>query len=201
MDLNEIYKKVEDYNKEINQRFIEFINKCSYFEKYYNHEYEIQKTLEMNKIFFQCYISESDICYYLKEQNHTEDSLENLKKVMKDYGNNSGINLESYYEAIDLCQMVDDLEELIDSKIEYEMNVIYEYSKLIENIETINSNKYEELYIQIKREITDNYLDKDVVDKNNMSIIIHILNDIFNYFVSGYPDIPDEYLSVNNSIE
>lgn len=34
----------------------------------------------------------------------------------------------------------------------------------------------------------------------NYYIIIRkqIINDIFNYYISGYPDIPEEYLYQNN---
>lgn len=197
MNIKEVYEQIEKYNSDINNKLREFINRCLNFEKYYNHKYELQKTLKLNKTFFQCYISESDVCYFLKEYNHTESSLEELKKIMKNYEKNSGTNLGSYYEAIDLCQMVDDIEELVDKKIEYEMTKVYRYSKLIKEIEDINSDKYQELCERIKNDIVKNQFNKGLIDNSTMHIIGQMLNEIFNYFISGYPVIPDEFLNNN----
>ena len=33
-----------------------------------------------------------------------------------------------------------------------------------------------------------------IVLKKSYRICIQILNDIFNFYISGYPNIPDEYL-------
>ena len=85
--------------------------------------------------------------------------------------------------------MADEIEELIDEKIELEMTTIYDIADIITEIENINKNEYENLYLKIKFNIENNYLNKNIIDNNIYDLCISILNDIFNYFISGYPEI------------
>ena len=54
--------------------------------------------------------------------------------------------------------------------------------------------EYEYLYNEIKNELNSKYLNQNLIDDKSYGICIQILNDIFNFYISGYPDIPDEYL-------
>ena len=82
---------------------------------------------------------------------------------------------------------------MVDSKIELE---IKELNSIISNINTISNidkSEYEKLYMKSKNQL-DNYYKNEELDDKSYSICIQILNDIFNYYISGYPSIPDEYL-------
>ena len=61
-------------------------------------------------------------------------------------------------------------------------------------IENITDNNYENLYNQIKNQLSNDYLNKNLIDDKSFNICVQIMNDIFNYYISGYPDIPEEYL-------
>lgn len=65
---------------------------------------------------------------------------------------------------------------------------------MINNIKNINNNDYEELYNQIINQLNDNYLNQNLIDDKSFSVCKQIINDIFNYYISGYPDIPTEYV-------
>ena len=68
-----------------------------------------------------------------------------------------------------------------------------------ENIEKLEeTNQYEELYNSIKDKLTNDLLNKNLIDDNSFGKIVLMLNDSFNFFISGYPDIPDEFLFNEN---
>lgn len=182
------YIEINNYNNRINEKIFVFLNKCSKLEEHSNHNYELQKTLELNKIYFQGYILESQLCKSLKE-NNTNYSIGQLKQYILANANNLGEEYSAYYEAIELYEMADEIEELIDEKIELEMTIIYELTDKITEIENINNNEYENLYLKIKFNIENNYLNKNIIDSNIYQLCISMLNEIFNYFISGYPEI------------
>ena len=87
----------------------------------------------------------------------------------------------------------EEIESLVDRKINLEIS---EFSKLTNNITDIkNNNKsnYEQLYLNIKDKI-DSYYNSNQLNEKSYNICIQILNDIFNFYIGGYPNIPDEYL-------
>ena len=68
----------------------------------------------------------------------------------------------------------------------------------IKKISNINSNEYEILYNQIKNQLINNYLNRNLIDDKSFNICIQFMNDIFNYYITGYPNIPSEYLYIEN---
>ena len=49
-----------------------------------------------------------------------------------------------------------------------------------------------------KNNIANNYLNNNLIDDKSFDLCIQFMNDIFNYYISGYPDIPDEFLFNKN---
>ena len=122
-----------------------FITKCLELETLSNHQYEIQKNIELNKIYFQGYVLESSFCQNLKNSTSQNYSIKQLKNLISNYKNNSKENLISYYTALELYEQADNIENLIDTKIEYEIKKIGELTNTINNIENTNTNEYEML--------------------------------------------------------
>lgn len=193
----EAYIEVEKYNQQITEKLFNFTTKCSELEELSEHKYEIQKTIELNKIYFQGYVLDSDICNYIKDNTSNNYSISDLKNYMTMWEQNSNEDLISYHMALELYELADSIEDLIDTKVEYEMKKLYELTSVIGEIENANGNEYEIIYNRIKGELTSNYLNLNLMDDNAFGICIQMLNDIFNYFMSGYIDIPDEYLHSN----
>ena len=69
---------------------------------------------------------------------------------------------------------------------------------LINDIDKIDSNDYERLYNNIKKDINNKYLKRNLIDDKSFDTCMRFVNDIFNFFISGYPDIPDEFLFNEN---
>lgn len=83
---------------------------------------------------------------------------------------------------------------MVDNKINLEIDKISELTNTINNVKNIDSGGYEDLYNKIKNELSNKYLNQNLIDDKSYGICIQILNDIFNFYIGGYPDIPDEYL-------
>ena len=47
----------------------------------------------------------------------------------------------------------------------------------------------------------DDFYKNEKLDDKSYSICIQILNDIFNFYISGYPTIPEEYLYKNDDLQ
>ena len=63
----------------------------------------------------------------------------------------------------------------------------------INDIKNINSSEYELLYFKLKKQLNDSFaLQK--IDKKSLNVCIRMLDDIFNFYISGYPNIPESYL-------
>lgn len=190
----ETYIEVEKYNQQINKKLFNFITKCSELEELSGHKFEIQKTIELNKIYFQGYVLDSEICKYLKGNMVNNYSIKQLRNFINQYENKFNKDLSSYYIALELYELADSIEDLIDDKVEFELKKLSELVNVIGEIENINSNEYENLYNKVKNEIFSKYLKLNLIDYKSFSICTQMINDIFNYFISGYIDIPDEYL-------
>ena len=80
-----------------------------------------------------------------------------------------------------------------------------EYStKIQESYKTVNetntalrnevAQSVKQIAHEIKNQLSNDYLNKNLIDDKSFNICVQIMNDIFNYYISGYPDIPEEYL-------
>ena len=162
----EIILKIDDYNKSIEEKLAHFINGCYLLKDSSNGNYQVQKTITENKIYFQGYVLDSKLCRKFKE------------------------NYTPYYQSLSLYEEATNLEDLIDKKINLEIDFIYNLVKEIEILkyQEIASAKLVSLYKEIKAKLLKN------LSRSNPSIqvqnnIIIILNDIFSFFWSGYPII------------
>ena len=95
--------------------------------------------------------------------------------------------------ALSLYELIENIEQQVDSKIELEINELSNIIQNISDIKTTNKTNYENLYYNFKNQI-DNCFKENKLDEKSYGICIQILNDIFNFYISGYPNIPDEYL-------
>ena len=143
-------------------------------------------------------ITKNEIKVGYKRNNVLDYTIEELKDYLTKYETSSNEDCSSYHVAILLYELLEEIEKLVDNKVNLEINKLSELDPLIKNISTINSNEYEFLYNQIKNNIANNYLNNNLIDDKSFDLCIQFMNDIFNYYISGYPDIPDEFLFNKN---
>lgn len=194
----ESYMDIDKIHDDINNKTFQFITKASELVELSEDMYQIEKTIKLNKISLKGYILDSPCCSFLKENNVLDYTITELKEYLNKYETSSNEDCSSYHIAILLYELLEEIEKLVDDKVDLEINKLSELEPLIKNISTTNSNEYEFLYNQIKSNITNNYLNNNLIDDKSFNLCIQFMNDIFNYYISGYPDIPNEFLFNEN---
>lgn len=194
----ESYMDIDKLHDDINNKLFHFITKATELVESSEDMYQIEKTIKLNKISLKGYILDSPCCSFLKENNVLDYTIEELKDYLTKYETSSNEDCSSYHVAILLYELLEEIEKLVDNKVNLEINNLSELDPLIKNISTTNSNEYEFLYNQIKNNIANNYLNNNLIDDKSFDLCIQFMNDIFNYYISGYPDIPDEFLFNKN---
>ena len=196
-DLNlkilELYVEIDKIQDEINNKMFNFITNANQLVELSEDDYQIEKTIKLNKISLKSYILDSPCCSSLQENNITNYSIEELKNFFVKYEKIYNEDLSKYYLALSLYEMLEEIEKLVDIKIEREINEISNIFNGISNIKNIISGEYEKLYFTFKNKINTEYKNNKINDKA-YDLCIHLLNVIFNFYMSGYPNIPDEYL-------
>ena len=186
----ESYVEIDKIHDDINNKIFNFITKANELVELSDDDYQIEKTLKLNKISLKGYVLDSDLCNQLNENNMNDYSIDELKKYFNQYESSSNTN---YLLALSLYELIEDIEEQVDSKIELEINELSNIIQDISNIKNLDKNDYDKAYYNYKSQLDDCFKE-DKLDEKSYEICIQILNDIFNFYISGYPNIPDEYL-------
>lgn len=196
-DLNlkilESYVEIDKIQDEINNKMFNFITNANQLVELSEDDYQIEKTIKLNKISLKSYILDSPCCSSLQENNITNYSVEELKNFFVKYEKIYNEDLSKYYLALSLYEMLEEIEKLVNKKIKREISEISNIFNDIRNIQNIVSDEYEKLYFDSKNKIDTEYKNNKINDKA-YNLCIQLLNDIFNFYMSGYPNIPDEYL-------
>lgn len=190
----ESYVEIDKIHDDINKKMFNFITKANELVELSEDDYQIEMTLRLNKISLKGYVLDSELCLQLHENNITDYSIDELKQYLTQYEKTYNTDCLKYLLALSLYEQVEQIEKLVDSKIDLE---IKELSKIISDINTISSidkAEYEKLYINLKNQL-DDYYKNQKLDEKSYNICIQILNDIFNFYMNGYPNIPNEYLN------
>lgn len=184
----EFYVEIDKIHDEINNKIFDFITKANELVDLSEDNYQIEKSLLLNKVSLKGYVLDSDCCIQLNNNNITNYSIEELKNFLIQYEKSFNSDCSNYLLALSLYEMIEDIEMQVDSKIELETN---ELGNIISNIKSIkNSNKdeYENLYYNLKTQL-DNYFKDDKLNEKSYNLCIQILDDIFSFYISGYPSL------------
>lgn len=193
LKIHESYVEIDKIHDDINNRMFNFITKASELVELSEDDYQIEKTITLNKISLKGYILDSECCTSLKENNINDYSITELENYLMQYEKSFNTDYSKYLLSLSLYKQLEEIESLVDKKINLEIS---EFSKLINSVTDVkNADKsnYEQLYLNIKSDL-NNYFKSNQLNEKSYNICIQILNDIFNFYISGYPSIPDEYL-------
>lgn len=189
----ESYVEIDKIHDDINSKIFSFITKANELVELSEDDYQIEKTLMLNKISLKGYVLDSDLCNQLNENNINDYSIDELKNYIMQYEKSFNTDYSQYLLALSLYELIENIEQQVNSKIELEINELSNIIQNISNIKTTDKTNYENLYYNFKNQI-DNCHNENQLDEKSYGICIQILNDIFNFYISGYPNIPDEYL-------
>lgn len=186
----EVYEKIESLNNEIDGSLTDFIIHANQLVELSEDDYQIEKTIRLNKISLKDYILNSSCCLTLKENNITHYSLEELEQFLIQYEERFHEDLSRYYLAISLYQQLENIESLVDSKIEMEITAVSYYYGDIQLIKKQDKKEYETLYGAIKEAIAIDYK-HDKLTHQEYLIYIKLVDDIFEFYNIGYPNFFD----------
>lgn len=189
----ESYVEIDKIHDDINNKIFNFITKANELVELSEDDYQIEKTLMLNKISLKGYVLDSDLCNKLSENNINDYSINKLKNYIIQYERSFDTDYSQYLLALSLYELIEDVEKQVDSKIELEISELSNIIQSISDIKNTDKTNYENLYYNFKSQLDDCFKEKKL-DEKSYGICIQILNDIFNFYISGYPNIPDEYL-------
>ncbi len=189
----ESYVEIDKIHDDINDNIFDFLTKANELVELSDDDYQIEKTFKLNKISLKQYILDSDCCKKLNDNQIDDYSLDELKEYLHQYSKQFNVDCSKYFLAISLYEMIEKIEDLFDEKINLEIQDLSELLSNINDIKNINSSEYEQLYFQLKNQISF-YFNSQKIDEKSMNICIKMLDDIFNFYINGYPNIPEEYL-------
>lgn len=196
-DLNvkilESYVEIDKIHDEINNKIFKFITQAGELVELSDDDYQIERTLKLNKISLKGYVLDSECCVQLNDNNVTDFSIDDLKQYLEQYEKSFNVDYSKYFLALSLYENIEEIENLIDSKISLELSKLNNLISNIDDIKVIDKSNLERLYYQQKN-IIDNFYQTSRIENKSYNICIQFLNDIYNYYISGYPDIPEEYL-------
>lgn len=189
----ESYVEIDKIHDDINSKIFNFITKANELVEFSNDDYQIEKTLILNKISLKGYVLDSDCCIILNDNNITDYSIDELKNYLIKYEKNNNIDCSKYFLALYLYELIEDIEKLFDLKIDLEIDKLGNIISNINDIKNIKKDEYSNLYNKLKTQL-DNYFKDNKLNEKSYNICIQILNDVFNFYINGYPNISDEYL-------
>lgn len=200
-DLNlqvlESYVEIDKIHDAINNKLFNFITKATELVELSDDDYQIERTLKLNKISLKGFILDSSCCLNLSINNIVNYSLQELKNYFIQYQNSFNEDCSKYYLAISLYELIEEIESLVDSKINLEIESLSKITPDITLIKDIDKDKYEETYLNLKEQLNE-YFKNDKLEEKTYNICIETINSIFNFYINGYPNIPDEYLYKND---
>lgn len=189
----ESYVEIDKIHDDINNKIFNFITKANELVELSEDDYQIEKTLMLNKISLKGYVLDSDLCNQLAENNINDYSIDELKNYLDQYEKSFNTDCSKYLLALSLYEIIEDIEKQVDSKIDLEISELSNIASNIKDVKNVGKNEYENLYYKLKTQV-DSYFKNNRLDEKSYNACIQILNDIFNFYISGYPNIPDEYL-------
>ena len=189
----ESYVEIDKINDDINNKIFNFITKANELVELSEDDYQIEKTLMLNKISLKGYVLDSDLCNKLSENNINDYSINELKNYIIQYERSFDTDYSQYLLALSLYELIEDVEKQVDSKIELEISELSNIIQSISDIKNTDKTNYENLYYNFKSQLDACFKENKLAEKS-YGICIQILNDIFNFYINGYPNIPDEYL-------
>lgn len=189
----ESYVEIDKIHDDINNKIFNFITKANELVELSEDDYQIEKTLMLNKISLKGYVLDSDLCNKLSKNNINDYSINELKNYIIQYEKSFDTDYSQYLLALSLYELIEDVEKQVDSKIELEISELSNIIQSISDIKNTDKTNYENLYYNFKSQLDDCFKENKLAEKS-YGICIQILNDIFNFYISGYPNIPDEYL-------
>lgn len=191
-EILEIFTEKQNYDEKYNSLMFDFLTKAYELVELSEDLYQVENTIKLNQISLKDYILNSEICNFLKKKNFNNYSIEDLKEYMQKCENQNISNIASYKLALELYEKLEEIKNIENLKINYEISQMGNLLDNINNVKNIDKDKYQELYKDLLQQVKVKYLDNNLIDNKLNEYLVQILNDIFNYYLYGNKKIPLE---------
>ena len=191
-EILEIFTEKQNYDEKYNSLMFDFLTKAYELVELSEDLYQVENTIKLNQISLKDYILNSEICNFLKKNNFNNYSIEDLKEYMQKCENQNISNIASYKLALELYEKLEEIKNIENLKINYEISQMGNLLDNIHNVKNIDKDKYQELYKDLLQQVKVKYLDNNLIDNKLNEYLVQILNDIFNYYLYGNKKIPLE---------
>ena len=148
----ESYVEIDKIHDDINNRLFNFITKANELVELSEDDYQIEKTLLLNKISLKGFVLDSDFCAQLAQNNIVDYSINELKNYLFQYEKTYNTDCFKYHLALSLYEQVEQIEKLVNSKIDLEIKELNYIILDINTISSIDKSEYEKLYINSKNQ-------------------------------------------------
>lgn len=190
VEILEIFTEKQNYDEKYNTLMFNFVTKAFELVDLSGDLYQVEHTIKLNQISLKDYILNSEICNLLKDNNINNYSIEDLKEYMQKYENQNISYITPYKLALELYEKLEEIKDIENSKIDYEVSRMSNLLDNINNIESIDKDKYQDLYNDLLQQVKVKYLDNNLIDNRLNNYVVQILNDIFNYYLYGNKEVP-----------
>ena len=191
-EILEIFTEKQNYDEKYNSLMFDFLTKAYELVELSEDLYQVENTIKLNQISLKDYILNSEICNFLKKNNFNNYPIEDLKEYMQKCENQNISNIASYKLALELYEKLEEIKNIENLKINYEISQMGNLLDNIHNVKNIDKDKYQELYKDLLQQVKVKYLDNNLIDNKLNEYLVQILNDIFNYYLYGNKKIPLE---------
>ncbi len=191
-EILEIFTEKQNYDEKYNSLMFDFLTKAYELVELSEDLYQVENTIKLNQISLKDYILNSEICNFLKKNNFNNYSIEDLKEYMQKCENQNISNIASYKLALELYEKLEEIKNIENLKIDYEISQMGNLLDNINNVKNIDKDKYQELYKDLLQQVKVKYLDNNLIDNKLNEYLVQILNDIFNYYLYGNKKNPLE---------
>ena len=191
-EILEIFTEKQNYDEKYNSLMFDFLTKAYELVELSEDLYQVENTIKLNQISLKDYILNSEICNFLKKNNFNNYSIEDLKEYMQKCENQNISNIASYKLALELYEKLEEIKNIENLKIDYEISQMGNLLDNINNVKNIDKDKYQGLYKDLLQQGKVRYLDNNLIDNKLNEYLVQILNDIFNYYLYGNKKIPLE---------
>ena len=172
IEILEIFTEKQNYDEKYNNLMFSFVTKAYELVDLSEDLYQLERTIKLNQISLKDYILNSEICSFLKNNNINNYSIEDLKEFMQKYENQNISDITSYKLALELYEKLDEIKNIENAKIDYEINRMSNILQDIRNVENIDKDKYQYLYNRLLEQIKVKYLDNNFIDDKINNYII-----------------------------
>ena len=161
----ESYVEIDKIHDDINNKIFKFITQASELVELSDDDYQIERTLKLNKISLKGYVLDSECCIELNNNNISNYSIDELKSYLEQYERSTNDDYSKYFLALSLYENIEEIENLVDTKIKLEITEISELIPNINNIKEVDKNNLEKFYYEQKNNIDNFYQTSKIEEK------------------------------------